>query len=134
MTQKGFTLTEILIAVAISAILAVIAVSSYASKVREGRRIDAINSLLSISLAEERYRSNNSTYGTLAQVWNGVTTSASGYYTLSISSTSATAYTLTATATGDQVKDAVNATSCTPLVLTVSNGAMTKTPSVCWPS
>lgn len=131
---KGFNLIELLITILIAAILVGSAVKIFTDKARQGRRIDAINSLLSISLAQERYRANNATYGTLTQVWGGVTMSGQGYYTLSISGTSATAYTVTATATGDQVNDSVSGTSCTPLVLSVSNGTMTRTPAVCWPS
>lgn len=131
---RGFTLIEVLMVTAIIAILAVVSVSVFTWQIREGRRTDAINSLLSISLAEEHYRSNNSSYGTLAQAWGGVTASAGGYYTLSISNVSATSYTITATAVGDQANDAVNGTVCTPMVLTVSNGAQTQTPAACWPS
>lgn len=131
---KAFTLIEILSAITIMAILSIIAINVFSQQGRKGRRIDAINSLLSISLAEERYRSNNTTYGTLAQVWNGVTTSTEGYYTLSISGVSATGYTITATATGNQTNDSENGTSCTPLTLTLSNGAITKLPNVCWPT
>ena len=131
---QGVTLIELVVTVAIMSILAVVAINIYSQHARKGRRIDAINSLLAISLAEERYRSNNASYGTLAQVWGGVTTTAEGFYTLSISNVSATSYTLTATAAGDQANDASSSTSCTPLVLTVSNGAITKTPSVCWPT
>jgi type IV pilus assembly protein PilE len=133
-TNSGMTLIELMIAVVIVAILSVIAITLYSSQFRAGRRTDAINTIYSISLAEERYRTTNTTYGSLTQVWGGVTTSTGGYYTLSISNTSATAYTITATATGDQIHDAEGATSCTPLQLAMSNGTFTKTPAVCWPS
>lgn len=130
---KGFTLTEVVVAIALMSILAVIAINVFSQQGRKGRRIDAINTMLAISLSEERYRSNNSTYGTLAQVWTGTTTP-EGYYTLAVSGNSATAYTITATATGDQANDKENGTACTPLTMSVSNGAITKSPSVCWPT
>lgn len=132
--SKGLTLIELIVAVVIVAILAVVSIKIYSTQVRQGRRVDGINVLLNISLAEERYRSNNSTYGTLAQVWNGVSTSPEAYYSLSISGVSATGYTATATAQGDQAKDAVNAVSCTTLTLTMSSGTITKAPSACWPT
>jgi len=131
---KGFTLIELLVAVAIVAILAVIAIKLYPSQVRQGRRVDGINVLLSISLAEERYRSNNTTYGTLAQVWNGASTSPEGYYTLTISNVSASGYTATATAQGDQANDTFGSTSCATLTLSLANGTISKSPSVCWPT
>jgi len=132
--NSGYTLIEMLIAVTMLAILVIVATSVYPTYVRKGRRIDAINSLLSITLAEERYRGNNTQYGTLAQVWGGVTTSSEGYYTLSISNVSATTYTITATAVGNQANDAADGTSCSSLVIAVSNGTITKTPAACWPT
>jgi type IV pilus assembly protein PilE len=131
--HNGFTLTEVLVTLVIISILAVTAIMMYTSQVRKGRRTDAINTLASMSLAEERYRSTNTTYGTLAQAWGGVTTSSNGYYTLSISGVSATGYTLTAVGTGDQANDAQDGTSCTTMQMVVSNGAVTKTPTACWP-
>lgn len=130
---KGFTLIELMIVVAILGILTVVATSLFTSRVRESHRSDATNSLVSMALAEERYRTSNTTYGTLAQVWNGVTTSSGGYYTLSISNVSATGYTLTATAIGDQANDNESNTSCAAITYTVSNGSITRSPAICWP-
>lgn len=132
--QKGFTLVELMITVVVMGIITLIASNLYTSYVRKGRRIDAINALISISLAEERYRTTNTQYGTLAQAWSGVSTSSEGYYTLAISNVSASGYTITATAIGSQANDAVNGVSCTTLSLAVSNGTISKTPSACWPT
>lgn len=131
---NGFNLIELMITVVIVSIITVIGANIYSSYVLRGRRIDAINVLLSISLAEERYRGNNTQYGTLAQVWSGVSTSSEGYYTIAISNVSATSYTITATGVGNQANDASNGTACGTLTLAVSNGVITKTPLVCWPS
>ncbi|HVY53390.1 MAG TPA: type IV pilin protein [Gammaproteobacteria bacterium] len=133
MKYRGFTLIEILIVLVILSVLTVLAVSLYSSTVRVGRRADGVDTLLAISLAEERYRSVNTSYGTLAQVWSGVTTTTQGYYTLAISNVSATGYTVTATAIGDQANDNESGTSCATLVLTVSSGTTTNTPVACWP-
>lgn len=132
--KRGFTLIEMLITVLIVAIISALALYLYSDKVKRGRRIDAINALLSISLAEERYRSNNTTYGSLAQVWGGVTTSQEGYYNLAISNVTASSYTITATGTGTQTSDAENGTSCATLTLAMSSGTITRTPAVCWPT
>lgn len=129
----GFTLIELMITIVIVGILSGIAVAVYQTQVLKGRRADAINTLLAISLAEERYRSNNSSYSALAAVWPTTTTS-QGYYTLATSNVTATSYTITATGTGTQANDAENGTACSSLVLAVSSGTVTKTPSVCWPS
>lgn len=131
--DEGFTLIEMLMTVLIMSILAVMATVMYTSQVSKGRRADGMDTISSIALAEERYRTTHTTYGTLAQVWGGVTTSSGGYYTIAISGTSATAYTITATGTGTQATDSENATSCSTLTYAVSNGAISKTPTVCWP-
>jgi type IV pilus assembly protein PilE len=130
----GVTLIELMVVVVIVAILMIIATINYSGQVRNGRRTDGINTLYSISLAEERYRTINTIYGTLAQVWAGVTTSTGGYYSLAISNVTATTYTLTATATGDQANDKEGATSCATLTMTMSAGSFSNTPAVCWPS
>lgn len=135
MTRKnrGITLLEMIVAVTIIGIIATIAVASYSTQIRKGRRIDAIETILAISLAETRYRNSNTTYGTLAQVWNGVTSTSEGYYTITISNVSSTTYTITATGVSDQTNDSTGGTSCSPLVLAVSSGTVTKTPNACWP-
>lgn len=130
----GFTLIELIATLAIASILVLISINIYTNQVRKGRRIDAINSLLAISLAEERYRSNNSTYGTFTQAYGSATTSTEGFYNLSVSNVSATSYTIVATAIGAQTNDASNGTSCNSLTLAISNGVITKSPSACWPS
>lgn len=130
---SGFTLIEIMVTLAIVAIVAVLSVSLYSSQIRTSRRADGLDTINSISLAEEKYRTNNVSYGSLAQVWGGVTSTTGGYYTLSITNTSATGYTITATAVGNQANDTQDGVSCTPLVLTVSSGTVTKTPTACWP-
>lgn len=131
--HRGFTLIELLIVIAIVGILTAIASWGYTSYIRKSRRVDGMNTLMSMSLAEEKYRATNTTYGTLAQVWGGVTTSPEGYYTLAISNVAAGTYTLTATATGNQANDAEDGTSCSPLSIAMSNGTITKTPNACWP-
>jgi len=130
---RGITIIELLIVLTIISILTALAVVIYSSQVLQGRRSDGVNSLLAISLAEEEYRTNNTTYGTLAQVWNNVSASTGGYYTLSISNVSASSYTLTATAQGAQASDAEGSTSCTTLQMAVSSGTVTQTPAICWP-
>src|SRR5580704_6781648 len=91
--QNGFTLIELMVAVVILAIVTLIAVPAYNVYLLKSHRADGINALLSISLAEERYRSNNSQYGSLSQV-GGSSTSPQSYYSMSVSSTSATSYTI----------------------------------------
>ena len=130
--EQGFTLVEIMITVALIGIISTIAFVSYSGYILKARRTEAVQTLLSMQLAEEQYRSENATYGTIAQVWNNVTTTENGFYNLAISGNTATAYTLTATAVGNQANDAQDGTSCTALSLAVNNNTITKTPLVCW--
>lgn len=110
----GFTLIEVMIAVAVLAILSALAYPSYLQYVNKGRRSDAKAALLQIQLAEEKWRANNTSYttalsslGFTATVVGGVNVfySPDQFYTLSASGASATAYTATATHTGVQTSD-----------------------------
>lgn len=130
--QRGFTLTEVLIAVAIIGILAAIALPSYSAYVQKARRTDAKEALLRIQLEQERWRANNASYaGKLVDDlgWSEAK-SAEGHYSLALSDASATSFTATATAIGIQAKD----TSCKEISLTYSAGTLTKkaTSSDCW--
>jgi type IV pilus assembly protein PilE len=116
---RGFTLIEVVIAITVVAIIASIAYPSYLSSIRKSRRADAIQVLRTLQLAQERWRSNNPAYGTLANVMGTVTTSPAGWYTLQVTDVSATGYTATASAvTGSsQVGDTAEGVSCATLTI-----------------
>ncbi len=61
-SAKGFTLIELMITVAIVAILASIAYPAYQDQVRSSRRSDAQGVLTSFALAMERFYTSNNTY------------------------------------------------------------------------
>jgi len=118
---RGFTLIEVMIVVVIIALLATVALPAYLDQVRKSRRADAIARISQFQQAQERWRSNNATYGTLANLGIGATT-ADGYYSLSMTaSPTATTYQLLATATGAQASD----TNCKFLALSMSGGNTT---------
>lgn len=60
--SRGFTLIEVLIVVAIVAILTAIAVPNYTRYVERGRRAEARELLMRVAAAEERYYTNFNRY------------------------------------------------------------------------
>lgn len=136
---RGFSLIELMVVVAIIAIIAAFAVPSYLNYGIRARRSDGQNMLLRVADAQERYYATHNSYGSLNQL--GYTTAASklsekGYYQLgmepSSDSTSAVAYTATATPVSGspQVKDTCGA-------LTIDNAGVrgqagSTTNGTCW--
>lgn len=123
--ESGFTLIELMIVVAVIAVLAAIAYPSYLDYVRKARFNDAKQTLFHISAEAEQYYSDNKVYpSSLTNLGHSAATIltseinsgdvSEAYYSLTISSSSATSYTLTATPRGDQAKD----TRCKVFTLT----------------
>jgi type IV pilus assembly protein PilE len=115
--SSGFSLIELMVVVAIAAILVSVAAASYQSQVQKSRRTEARTALLDLATREERYFSTNNFYSNLpADMGYGTFTPVgSGYYNVTIAVTPANAgtvpptqagYLIKATAIGIQVSDA----------------------------
>lgn len=120
---QGFTLLELMVAVAVIGILASIAIPGYQNYVRGARRAEAQADMLKIQLGLEKWRASNNTYtSTLSSVGF---TDTNPYYQYSITNNTGSAYTINAQAQGSQNSD----TGCTGLSLDQGN---TKLPAGCW--
>jgi len=118
--QFGFTLIELMVVVAIIAILASIAFPAYQDSVRKSRRTEARDLLLSAAQSLERQYTNTNSYAGLTVAKNGI------YYNLTVSPVApTTSFTLKATAKGDQAKD----TACSEMTFT---NVGVKAPAACW--
>lgn len=105
---NGFTLVELIIAVAIVGILATIALPSYKSYVLRSRRTEAMTELTKAQAVIERCYAANFTY--IASLCPAAPSpTPQGFYTMT-SVSSATTYTFTATALGSQTADTLCAT------------------------
>lgn len=104
--KTGFTLLELMVTVAIIAVLASIAIPSYQQYILKGRRADGKSAILDVQLAEEKWRTNNITYTSSIVADLGLSaTSKENYYDMSISGNTGTNYKITATHKGVQVAD-----------------------------
>jgi type IV pilus assembly protein PilE len=127
-SQGGFTLIEIFVAMAILSIVLAIAIPSYISSVKKGARSDAKARLLETVQYMERYYTVNNTYATAAipDAYAPLgTTSATAKYQISFSGAPSTnTFTIKATPVNTQIGD-----SCGSLTVdSVGN----KTPNSCW--
>ena len=105
--NRGFTLIEVMIVVAVLGILSMIALPSYQKYVQRGHRANAKTVLLEAAQFMERYRSSNFKYvdgsGNAPALPSGLQVSpAQGTkrYDVALSAVDATSFTLTATPSG----------------------------------
>lgn len=105
--QRGFTLTELMITVAILIILAAIAVPNYRGHVLRSQRTDAMSALLRISAAQEKFYLQNNTYTDVLGPagLNTGTVSANRHFNLSIRNAGLQGFDAQATVTGGQAAD-----------------------------
>jgi type IV pilus assembly protein PilE len=142
----GFSLIELMVTVAIVAILATIAVTSYSTQVQKSRRTEAKSALLDLAGREERLFSTTNAYSNveafLGYATGGATVMTNmpfgnNYYTLTVKvpdpsqPAGSPTYLLTANPVGAQANDATcGAFSLNQLGVQTVSG--TATAATCW--
>ncbi|PHS73908.1 type IV pilin protein [Porticoccus sp.] len=125
---RGFTLIELMVVIAIVALLVMVAMPAYDGYVRKTKRSLGKAELMSVMARQEQFFVNNKQYATtltglgylaspyaINQDGDEVAVTASGrIYQIAISNASATAFTLQAIPQGSQTKD----TQCSTLQIT----------------
>lgn len=139
--ERGFTLIELMIVVAVIGVLAAIAYPSYQEYVMRARRAEGQSLLNETAARQERYRAQNGTYITSSTSTEiaklklpQIDKSENGYYTLGISVIANDGgYTLSANRAGTQISD--NRCGDFTLDATGKKGIAASTPGsteLCW--
>ncbi|HHJ34140.1 MAG TPA: prepilin-type N-terminal cleavage/methylation domain-containing protein [Gammaproteobacteria bacterium] len=129
--NKGFTLVELMVTVAIIGALGAIAYPSYTAYTQKGKCADGTGPLMTIAGRMEEYYLNNDTYvgatvGSPGTV--GESQSPKGLYTLAVASATKFAYTLTAT----PADTAQNTLKLDSLGKKTETGGTTGVATTCW--
>ncbi|WP_211465435.1 type IV pilin protein [Collimonas silvisoli] len=138
----GFTLIELMITMAIIAILAAVAIPSYMNYVKRGARSAAEGDMLNMAQTQERYFTNNNTYVAVAapptaplagfQNYSGGSSAARKYdITVAAGPTGSISTSFTVSATPS---NGYSDTTCTTLTLdsTGAKGSAKGNASPCW--
>jgi type IV pilus assembly protein PilE len=136
-TTRGFTLIEILIALAIVGILAAIALPAYQDSILRAGRADGKNALMQVASDQERFYSNGFTYSTkatpLATVPATTLLSRDGNYQITVAACSggtiATCFKATAAPQGNQTDDSCGNLTIDSLGVRAASGG---TVADCW--
>lgn len=106
----GFTLIEVVIALAVVAITTMIAASSYRSHVLRSHRVQAVQALLVAAVEQEKFHLANGRYGDRLDAVAGqdppglpvASLTPGGHYALGIATATAAEFRVVATAAGDR--------------------------------
>ena len=130
----GFTLVEMMIVVAMVAILASVAYPSYLSQVAKGRRADGKQALVELAQKLERFYSERGTYvgATLGAGGLYPAVSLGGHYTLALANQTLDGFSLSATPRGVQVGDVCSTLGYNQLGDRTVGAGATMSVAQCW--
>jgi type IV pilus assembly protein PilE len=132
-SQRGLTLIELVIALAVMALLAALALPAWQNQATQGRRADATGALQRLQMAQERHRAAHGLYAGELQALGaaGAATSAAGLYRIELQPAGADAYMAVARARGDGPQALDNL--CAEITLKVDQGFANLGPTArCW--
>ena len=113
MKQQGFSLIELMIAVAILGIIAAVAYPSYTGYVQDARRAEGQGAMLEAAQWMERQFTVDGTYRTSANGVRDVSAFNTEFYNITVSASTASTFTIQGAPTGAQGSD-----SCGNLTIT----------------
>lgn len=90
--QGGITLVELMVVLAVVAIITVVALPNFQDYIERSRRADAIIALQRVANEQEQFYFDQNRYSATFASINLTNTSPDGYYTLSLSSISTTLF------------------------------------------
>lgn len=129
-TLQGYTLVEGLVVCAIVGVVSTLALNTSRQHELRAGRLDAVDALTRIQLAQEQFRSLHGMYsGELSALRSASALSRQGRYSLQLQRTAGESYTAVATAQGPQSRD----DRCLALTLSVDQGYPQTGPNpACW--
>lgn len=137
----GFTLIEIMVALALVAITTLAAVTSYRHQLRRGHRAEAAQALLLAAAEQEKFHLAYGTYGTRLDARAGddppglpvASRTPSGHYTIAVPLATAAEFRIVATASGNRGDPACRVMSIDESGRRLAQGpAGTDTAGRCW--
>lgn len=136
--ERGWTLSELLISLALMAVLTAVALPAYHGQQKQARRSDAQSALQQLQLVQARWRGMHSSHASeLSSLGWPSERSPGGHYRIVIEDATPEGYTLVATPIGAQASDS----ACNPMRLqmqhtasvVLSSGAnRSADPARCW--
>jgi type IV pilus assembly protein PilE len=135
--SRGFTLIELMIAVAIIAILAAIAIPSYTDYVRRGRLTDAVSKVAAMRVKMEQYFQDNRIYNAVPPACDPTSIAPrpvdTVYFQYTCPTLTATTYTILATGIGAMAGFAYSLDETnTQRTVSVPANWILPVPNTCW--